>query len=303
MSRRPRSSRSHRSSAGRRGRPSRARSGHNHASRYRRQSRADYKQAREKKIAIAIFGMVTLFVLAFVAYSLTRPPTIEVTADLCPKDSAQMTGHTIILIDATDNLSNDESNLRKMLDAFINERLQKNERLSLSVLGGVNYDIQERISLCRPLHPDDGNALTQSMRDLSRTFNDKFNAPLTKELDRLADIEASNSSPLIEALGKVSGNYDFVKRRSGKRIIFVSDMLQNTNGLNQFRNKPTFAAFKQSQYYQTIKPDLQNTDIVIFYVKRPQWGAHQTRQHREFWRDLLEDSGARSITYDPPVLD
>ena len=80
-----------------------------------------------------------------------------------------------------------------------------------------------------------------------------------------------------------------------KSLVIVSDMIQNSAVLDQYRETPTFEQFRQRPEYIRVKPMLDKVKISILYIRRPASAKIQNKGHVIFWRSFFEDAGASLV--------
>jgi hypothetical protein len=78
-------------------------------------------------------------------------------------------------------------------------------------------------------------------------------------------------------------------------LVVVSDFIQNTPELDQYKEKVTFDKFAATGYYRRIRSDLRDVAVELLYVWRTTRTSVQGRAHAEFWSELLADEGAKPI--------
>ena len=87
-------------------------------------------------------------------------------------------------------------------------------------------------------------------------------------------------------------NFDSTKKR---RLIVVSDMLQNTPEYSHYQNGADFSAWRNSAHGREFPQfSLLGVEVEILYLKRTDDFARaaQNRGHVRFWEDYFVELGA-----------
>lgn len=216
-------------------------------------------------------------------------------ATFCPKDGQY--ARTAILIDATDSL--DDAQIKSATERaadLIGNRLAVHEWTGVFVLDEENLILPSpRIALCNPGGGDECNPLFANCRDAAREFDEKFAAPVAAEIRALAGLPPDDRSPILEMIRAVSldGGFDSTRKR---RLIIVSDMLQNTPAYSHYGGDFNFSEWQKSDYARDfLRLPLAETEVEIWYVKRAGLEHLQTHGHIEFWNQYFAATGARVV--------
>lgn len=210
---------------------------------------------------------------------------------MCPKDGGYP--RTAVLLDASDSLSSSQV---KAVGEYLRDlrgRLAEREWLGLFVLREDNLVLPAaEIARCNP--GSRANPLFENPRLVRRRFEEEFRRPIEEALARLArDANPQAASPILEMIEAVAldRNFDFTQAR---RLIIVSDMLQNAPAYSHYRGAPDFAAFRESDYGRRfMEVSLLGVQVEILYLKREAARAAQTAAHIQFWEEYFAAAGAR----------
>jgi hypothetical protein len=80
--------------------------------------------------------------------------------------------------------------------------------------------------------------------------------------------------------------------KTPKHLVLVSDMIQKSAFLDQYREVPSFDLFRTRPAYVHARPTLEAVRVTILYLRRRGAERIQGKAHEEFWRKFLEDAGA-----------
>jgi hypothetical protein len=152
------------------------------------------------------------------------------------------------------------------------------------------------VHLCKPYDSaslEQMNELYQNPQ-IARKKWDRFVQQLDEELQRLMDTPQSETSPIFEAIQATAlrtfdnPDYDGLP----KRLIIVSDLLQNTPDYSQYNGIAPFKDFKRSPYYSKVRADLKGVSVEVLYLARPHT-PQKWPNHYRFWEDYFVDQGAQ----------
>ena len=168
----------------------------------------------------------------FAAPSLLRgPPRDQET--LCPKTGP--VGHTLILVDKSDPWSEVQAKRLKALVKQVGDELPTDRMLSIYVFNDVfEPGFPSLVSLCNP-----GKTASELIGNPRREYVkwvEKFGRPLDEALTVLTQPGKGNQSPIVEAIGDVASRRENRVPTGDRKIMLVSDMLQNSNQFTMFGN-------------------------------------------------------------------
>lgn len=239
--------------------------------------------------AVACIALVVAVIVLVFAF---RPRPVERDADtLCPL--AGPSAVTAVLVDTSDRVS-------ALSRADILGRLEDEVRagrpdefflaFETQVEGGGV--LEPLVEVCHPGDPDDANPLIQSPQRIAKTLDERFMEPLTKVFADLLDRREAENSPLMESVQSVAVTVFGRREHSNvpKRLLFVSDLMQNTERLSFFRQQVDYDAFADSRGADALSTDLDGVAIEILFVQR---GANQglATGLAEFWARWTGDHG------------
>ncbi len=237
-------------------------------------------------IALVLAVIVLLFVF--------RPRPVERNADtLCPL--AGPSAVTAILVDTSDRVSAlSRADILGRLDDEV--RAGKPDEFFLAFEtrvagGGV---LEPLVEVCHPGDPDEANPLIQSRQVIGKRLEERFLEPLRDVLADLLDRDEATISPLMESVQSVAVTVLGRQEHAPvpKRLLLVSDLMQNTESLSFFRQPVDYGAFAGSRGANAVRTDLDGVTVEVLFVQRE---AHRrlrsTRALAEFWGRWIEDQG------------
>jgi hypothetical protein len=216
----------------------------------------------------------------------------------CPKDISEASVSTV-LIDTTDPLSPVQAEfLKKDLDVRAESVPRFGELELFDVEPSSNQLISPVLDVCNPGNKSDTNQWTGNPTLMDRRWHDKFLNRVDLGVGKmLSPLPSTASSPIMEEIQQVAVEA-FADRKvtnDQKSLVIVSDMIQNSPALNQYRETPTFKEFQRRPGYIRVKPMLDRVDVTILYVRRPTSARIQNRDHVIFWRLFFKDAGANVV--------
>lgn len=166
------------------------------AHRQRRRSSAQTSPRRSWLIAAAIVGGPLIIIIAGAIWLKWSAFQYEYGVDLCLKNQP-LSGHTILVIDATDALDATKSSYLKTLLKKTKQNLKPFSKFSIFSIDRVHGGFPRQVfSLCNPGTADTTNIFAQAPAHVQRKFDEEFARPLDKVTADLKSVENSDNSPL-----------------------------------------------------------------------------------------------------------
>lgn len=220
-------------------------------------------------------------------------PEIDDT-NLCPTDRPYP--HTVLLVDKTDPLTPSQQRFLGSLTNKVKFDLEQYEKLSIYILDDENYLAPAAVfAMCNPGTGRNANELYQNPRKVQQKFDEFFGVPLEAVLDDLLKGTESKRSPIMEMLREVSFMDDFTPEVAERRLIVVSDMLQNMPEYSQYRRSLDYDGFVATPYAKKVAAMLGGVTVKLVYLWRPGTRNLQGLQHIRFWDRYFADFGARLV--------
>jgi hypothetical protein len=213
----------------------------------------------------------------------------------CPKDG-NYSEIFAVLLDTTDSLSPVQQEIvQKKLDELAEEVPRYGRLEVFTVRASSDRLIEPLLQVCNPGRASDTNEWTGNPRLMEKRWHEKFMEPLDKSLKvALSDSVSAKQSPIMEEIQQVSVQAFFeTPPKTSKRLAIVSDMLQNSAVLNQYRHLESFEEFELQPGFVKVRPELNKVDLTILYVRRSSDFNRQGKRHVEFWQQFFGASGAR----------
>lgn len=247
-------------------------------------------------LALILFAFVALASLAGAGFALRPPPADPET--LCRTD-IPLAAHTIILVDATDRL---EPRHKRRLDTLVRQEQARLERYSKLTIAAIRADRPQEprilFSLCNPGDGRDANPLFQNTKHAQQKWNEAFGDALDRAVRRASGGRAANASPILAGLRATAADPDFGEEIAARRLVLVSDLLEyEPDGFSLYDKTASFAAWRQTSTLGP--PDLDDVDIRVAMLDRPDDVEAQANARDHFWPAYFDATGADRIRFDP----
>jgi hypothetical protein len=259
-------------------------------------------RARQRRKKELVFGSILILIVisilsGVVYYSVTKPKGIN-SETLCPAEGPL--GHFVLLVDRTDPLNFTQKQAFSItLKELVETRVPAGYLLSVFALG---EDFKETalplVEICNPGDGTGESALTSNLPKLRKQYQSKFTEPIQKLLESLVARQSAKWSPIFEMMQLVGINgYRKHAVKGPRRLIVVSDMLQNSPQFSMYQGPVDYATFANSDYGKKAQAELSDVSVELHYLmNRPQL---QTKRNLKFWEDYFNKAGARIVEVRP----
>lgn len=260
-----------------------------------RRRRSRQKKQRNQAILNFVLAGLAVAVIGFAFFALQPEPYDELT--LCEL-SDELPPHTAVIIDKTDEYSVRQADLISALIRRTRNRLEIGERFTLFELDqDGQFDPRGRFSLCNPGRGDQVNALFRNPVQIEERFNEKFNEPLESILEDLVEPKEAPNSPVLEALARLGQTDAFSNRAPARRIVMISDMLQNSDvftiyggGGSMPQNMPDAVSVADTTM-RRFGDSLNGVDLEIRLIPRQRYVDMQRGPLKDYWDDVFAELG------------
>jgi hypothetical protein len=200
---------------------------------------------------------------------------------------------TVVLIDATDTLT-PQQNERLLVELKkLRDTLPRFDRIVLAAIDSSEAaGARTLVEACNPGTVEDD--FREARRLVEKAYSELFDAPFQTALASVLAGASADHSPIIEAIEQITVQAfgplpDSAPVR--KRLIVVSDMLQNTTALSFYKSVPEFPGFKGSDQFRLHRPALGNVEIVVWEINRPSGTGISRQKIVEFWQQYFAAQG------------
>lgn len=249
-------------------------------------------ESKKRILGISMIAAVAIFVIAFAC---GKPEAIERDPQtFCRSDGPWAT--TAILIDHTDSLSfTTKADIEGRIKNLLNE-IEENHEISLLEVDPMhNVSPSPIVQVCHPGDPDEADPLMQSEAILRRRWQQRFLDPLAEGLRKTLTYKEAGLSPIMEAMQVVSIQHLQAKRRNiPRRLVVISDFLQNSDATSFYKNRPDFDCFRDTPQARGLNVDMQGVAVELWLIQRNQEAQGDGEAVLRFFSSWVEENGGRT---------
>lgn len=243
--------------------------------------------------SVAIFIAAVLVIAGIYIYFNAYQEMNKIGSDYCTK--VNMKSITVILIDHTDNLNAiQRASLERRLWEVASS-VPKNSLFKVYTVGNTEDNpLVPVLEKCNPGDEGSVSRVSGNPEFTKRKYESEFKNPIQNVLNKVIVDQGDNVSPIMESLQSLSVT-SFIEekyRKSEKRLILVSDLLQHSKGFSVYKEFPDFSALKNTAYWRSVKADFDNVDVKIYFLNRRNAGSLQTARLLRLWSDYFDNLNA-----------
>ena len=237
-------------------------------------------------IAGMVAGVFGLF--ALIAFNMPPETDVQTACRIDGQDAA----HTILLIDQSDPFSkNDFGWVEKFVDEEARS-LPKYGRLTV-VTPSVRdpYAPAQVFSRCSTGSAEAANPILENPRMIEDNWRSAFREPLGHAIKTVLEEDTAPSSPLAEALYAIFDRADFQSGVDHRRVVIVSDLMQNSKSFSMYKAGADFEKFRTTPLGPQIR-DVGGVEVVARIVPRTDYPLPLS-DLKDFWRIYFTEANAR----------
>ena len=190
--------------------------------------------------------------------------------------------HTIILIDQSDPFSNNDIDWVKELINQETLQIEKYGKLTLMTLSAKTpHEPKEMIYACSPGRPDSSLGIIDNPEMIENEWRLKLFNPIFEASKKIIASKTKQKSPISEALFAIADRADFQPSIAKRKIIIVSDLIQNSNAYSFYKKGASWEKFYTSLFANEL-PDFTDVTIVTRIVPRHRYDIPM-KKLRKFW--------------------
>lgn len=235
---------------------------------------------KEDKDGLKIFTFVSsvfLLLATCALYILNNADKYD-SETLCPTEDSYLT--VDVLVDKTDPWHKERSERLEKLMRQIKSALNVHERMTIYVLDETGNDILTPVfDMCNPGRGDQVSPLFSNPRKVQAKFDEQFNTPLEKMLADLLKPGKALQSPILETIN------NFPQTSREKKLILVSDLMENTNQISFYRNDVRVDDISEVKMCQPSKHIYSY--VSVFFIDRQQVSLERKKDVFTFWSKCL----------------
>lgn len=248
-------------------------------------------------IALGVLaGVVALGVLGGMMYlnaTVERPPVLD-QATLCPVTGPASI--TVVLVDASDPLPDVARTQVATALTDLADDLPTHGLLELRLLDPSDPQGRVVFSRCNPGTGDGLSEWTANPEAAKRRWIAEFRDPIRAVLAEGLPQIGGDVSPIMASIQRIAvDRFDGEAMRTRpKRLVIVSDMVENTADYSQYRGDLGFARYASSVAAKTMATDLRGAEVTVYYVQRLSPGL-DSAEHIRFWTDWVTANDGRLV--------
>ncbi len=254
------------------------------------------------KDILGVFNiLIVIGILGAISYAALVLRPAEFDADTLCLDG-EIPPHLAIVIDKTDLYSQEQALGIEALVLASRDSLDIGEQLTLFELDARGELVNTNdFSLCNPGRGEQINPLYRNPQRVEARYQALFEGPLQAALADLVEPKESPASPILESLARLAVSATFNDERPYRRVVLVSDMLQNSQLFSVYGRArgdlatrlpdPTDVALALEEEYGSA---LLGVEIDIYVIPRRGWEQDQATLLRGYWDQVFRQLGMRA---------
>lgn len=259
--------------------------------------------SRKKGRAMTVVWIVVLVLIIFAAAGLVvykfvfhEKPNNAKT--LCPANGPL--GHVVLLVDKSDPMTfTQRKDFEVLFQEVVTKVVPKGHLLSVYALADDFVATADPLlELCNPGDGSDASQFDANPVQLRKSFDQQYFKPMLELREDLVTDKPGKASPILEMI-QLAGITGFRKHAvaGDKRLIIVSDLIQNTPQLRMYERVPRYEAFAETQYGKKSLADLK--DVKVEFRMLLNTPTVQGEDLFNFWRQHIKQSGGRFVLHEP----
>ena len=201
---------------------------------------------------------------------------------------------TSILLDLTDPLSRTQQDrLRTIIENEI-AASTTDTMITLGVVSEFPNNWGAKYAKCKPATGADANPIYENPTQIAERYNQEFLTPIKQLIDETLTSAAENKSPIMEALQSlIAETPDFTTVPGQKKVVVVSDMLQNSDELSFYRSQG-WDYFVSRNGEGRLARSLSNVNVEILRIPRSGGNTPSPALVDDFWARYFDLQGSRA---------
>ncbi|MER9925755.1 hypothetical protein NKJ84_23120 [Mesorhizobium sp. M0048] len=244
-------------------------------------------------VGAILLGLASLAMFSgYVWLNVKARDVVETDAKTGCPTKAGANSVTAVLFDTSDPVP--QATMEDLANKFrqIAGSIKQGGYLWVGTLTAVPGDLKELYARCNPGDGSTVDVWTSNPGKHQRIWEEAFDKPLKELPEHLPRDSQADQSPIMAGIQKLKlslfdhGMFDNVP----KRLVLVSDMMENTPAYSQYKSGADYNAFKKSPASSRFRTDLLGADVTILYFNRPE-RKFLSVAHANFWTQWFSDNG------------
>lgn len=259
----------------------------------RKPSRADARrQAETRNGLMKIAGGFAVVALVAVIWFQVSSSRRDLNPDtLCPAEPESI---TVLIVDVTDPMNMPQrQDFQNQLAALRNSIPRYGQLIVAKVDATGDKLISPVIVKCNPGTAADENESTGDPKAVQRKHDTEFVAPLDAAFSSISQASGADQSPILESVQSVALTELLTPTAADKprKIVLVSDLLQNTSDISFYGDLPDAGSFTTSAPFRRVRTDLRNVDVELWMLERGDAATTQPRALVDLWDQIIAKQG------------
>lgn len=235
-------------------------------------------------LAVVAAGMIGIFATWYGS----RAPAITPETG-CRRDGSYP-AHVVILIDQSDPFRETDIQWVDRIVAEETRGVIDYGKVTLLALTAQSYEPREVFTRCSPGSPIRVNQSIRNRDFIEIEWRRKLYEPLRAAVGEVLTQRVQARSPLAEALVEIAGRADFTPDVPERRIVIISDLVQNSDDFSFYQSGTASSEFERTAVASRLG-ELSGVSVRVHIVPRRSYDFSQTRI-QTFWRRVLERRNA-----------
>jgi hypothetical protein len=257
----------------------------------------------QQGIVLSILALVILgsFITAYVTKS-NEASNISHDAETayCRKDI--LPESTVIVIDHTDSINpTQKASLERRLWDVASD-VEKNGSIRFySVDANEHKILNADFEMCNPGSEKDLNDWDGNKRLARKRYEKLFSGIVKEKMNGILSADTASRSPIMKSVQAAVVN-SFIgseNRAVKKRLVLVSDLLEHSSDFSLYGNTPDFETFRKDNYWPSVRADMKDVEVTIFWLNRKGSEKFQKPQLKTFWQMYFIEQGASEVRFIP----
>jgi len=244
-----------------------------------------------RSLIIIIVSAVILVAFLGLNFAL-KPPAVGV--DNCRLDGV-IPAHTIVVIDQSDRFEQNDADWVVELIRRETISLRSEGRLTIySVVDNAERPIDMLFQRCTPGAPNALTGLYQNRQIREQAFQEQFKSSLDGGIREAIQNDRADSSPLFETFEQLLRRPDFAPNIDNRRLIIVSDMIQNSPRYSFYRQPADWDLFAEAVGYAGSER-FEGVNIIAHQANRDRGPGRD--ELRAFWEEYFVAVGGGELSF------
>lgn len=214
-------------------------------------------------------------------------------AFLCPANGPPV-AHTVVVVDQTTQFTGLQIETVRAVVMQERDRIPIRGRLTLLYLNPERpSDPIQIFSRCNPGAAADTDIWLDDPARAQREWQRQFEAPLDVALTDLLAPGRAGTSPIIETLRGLVWRPDFSEAQAQRRVVLVSDMLQNSDAFSFYsahHRLGGFSRFVENASNRQYIPPLGGVQLEVRVLRSEEAVPYQDAAFGDFWRAYFAET-------------